>query len=158
MSCDARAVVRALMESGQTLAVAESLTGGMIAQTITQVPGCSAVFCGGVVSYQSRIKSDVLGVDPLTLQVNGPASRPVAKAMAEGVRRLLKADLALAVTGVAGPDPDEFGAPVGLVYAALAGDGWCLCRQLNLTGGRALIRELTCQAALDLLGEQLGLQ
>ena len=155
MAAEFAPLLRKLAAQGLTLATAESLTGGLISKAITDVPGASAVFRGGVVSYQTPVKASLLGVDPELLETQGPVSRSVARAMAEGVRRLLDADLALAVTGVAGPDPDEFGAPVGLVYVALAGDGWCLCQELHLAGTRSIIRELTCQAALELLAEQL---
>ena len=155
MAVDFGPVLKQLAARGLTLAVAESLTGGLISKSVTDVPGASAVFRGGVVSYQTPVKARLLGVDQEVLDSLGPVSRPVARAMAEGVRSLLDADLALAVTGVAGPDPDEFGAPVGLVYVALAGDGWSLCRELHLAGTRSIIRELTCEAARDLLAEQL---
>ncbi len=144
-------MLRYLKEQGLTLATAESLTGGLLSSRITDVPGSSAVFRGSVISYQSETKVRLLGVDRQMLETNGPASRPVARAMAQGVRTLLQADLALAVTGVAGPDPDAFGAPVGLVFVSLAGPDWCLCRQLQLSGSRHTIREDTCKAALKLL-------
>ena len=156
MAADFAPLLGTLRAQGLTLATAESLTGGLLSKSITDVPGASAVFRGGVVTYQTPVKASLLGVDQQLLDAYGPVCRPVARAMAEGVRQLLGADLALSTTGVAGPDPDEFGAPVGLVYIALAGDGWCLCRELRLAGSRSLIREMTCEAARDLLAEQLA--
>ena len=101
---------------GKTLATAESLTGGSIGGALTAVPGSSAVYKGGVISYCDQVKAQVLGVDPEILRTLGAVSAPVAKAMAEGVRRLLEADVAVAVTGLAGPGGDDFGHSVGTVF------------------------------------------
>ena len=109
-----------LREKGLTFGTAESCTGGLIAKRITDLPGASAAFRGGVVSYATQVKHDLLGVDQALLDRYGAVSEPVAAAMAEGARRALGCDIAVASTGVAGPDPDDRGNPVGLVYLALA--------------------------------------
>ena len=115
-----RQVVAALKARSATLAAAESCTGGLVAKRLTDVPGASAVFLGGVVSYTNQVKNHVLGVPASLLEAYGAVSEPVARAMAEGVRRLTCADLALSVTGVAGPDKDDRGHDVGTVYIALS--------------------------------------
>ena len=102
-----------------TFAAAESCTGGLIAQRFTDLPGASVAFRGGVVSYTNDVKRDVLGVPQTLLDEYGAVSSPVAKAMAEGVRRITGADLAVSVTGVAGPDRDDRGNEVGTVYLAV---------------------------------------
>lgn len=114
------AVVQSLLKQNKTLATAESCTGGLIAKRITDVPGASAVFECGIVSYSNRIKSKVLGVREETLQAYGAVSEQTAREMAEGALRVSGADLAVSVTGIAGPDADETDKPVGLVYIALS--------------------------------------
>lgn len=155
MTIDFTALIARLKRAGLSFATAESVTGGLLSKKITDVPGCSAVFRGGVVSYQTSVKTAILGVPPDILNEEGPVSRSAARAMAEGVRTLLGVDLAISTTGVAGPDSDAFGRPVGLVYIALAGEDWCLTRELHFVGSRNLIRELTCTEALDLFMGQL---
>ena len=106
--------------SGKRLATAESLTGGGIGQALTSVSGASAVFAGGVICYTNQVKHKVLGVPVEILNTCGAVSAPVAKAMAEGARTVIGADVAVAVTGLAGPDGDEFGNPVGTVFIGYA--------------------------------------
>lgn len=113
-------VVRCLLKQHKTLAAAESCTGGWIAKRITDVPGASAVFECGIVSYSNRIKSEVLGVREATLRKYGAVSEQTAREMAEGALRVSGADLAVSVTGIAGPDADGTDKPVGLVYFALS--------------------------------------
>ena len=107
-------------EKGLTLAAAESCTGGLIAKRITDVPGASHVFLGGVVSYTNGVKHRVLGVPQELLDEFGAVSEPVAAAMAEGVRRITGADVGVSVTGCAGPDRDDRDNPVGTVYVGIA--------------------------------------
>ncbi len=114
------AVVQSLFKQNKTLATAESCTGGLIAKRITDVPGASAVFECGIVSYSNRIKSKVLGVREETLKAYGAVSEQTAREMAEGALRVSGADLAVSVTGIAGPDADGTDKPVGLVYFALS--------------------------------------
>ncbi len=145
-----------LKERGATLAAAESCTGGLIAKRITDVPGASTAFLGGVVSYTNGVKSHVLNVSELLLAQYGAVSEPVACAMAEGVKALTGADYALSVTGLAGPDGDDRGNPVGLVYIGLAGpDGTTVkeCRFGKRT--REHIRQQAANTAFDLLRRKL---
>ena len=144
-----------LKEKGLTVSVAESCTGGLLAQRFTDLPGASAAFKGGVVSYWSQVKHDVLGVPNDLLFQYGAVSDPVARAMAEGVRTLMGSDLALSVTGVAGPDSDERGNPVGLVYVAVAGQGETYVRVVHAAGPRNRVRTVAASHALDLLRRRL---
>jgi nicotinamide-nucleotide amidase len=143
------AVIDVLRERGLTLAVAESVTGGLIAARITNVPGSSEVFRGGVVSYASEVKFDVLGVP------EGPVvSAECAEAMAQGVRRLLKADVAVAVTGVAGPATQE-GQPPGTVFFGVAIGDQVESRQVRLPGDRNRVQQFSAISVLDLLRRRL---
>ena len=144
-----------LREKGLTMAAAESCTGGLIAKRITDLPGSSSVFRGGVVSYWSEVKHGVLGVEQKLLDEFGAVSEPVARAMAEGARRLTGADLAVATTGVAGPDPDERGNPVGLVYVALAREGETLVRTVHAGGPRTRVRQVAASHAFDMVRRYL---
>ena len=138
-----------LCARGRMLAAAESCTGGLIAKRLTDVPGASQAFCGGVVSYTNAVKEAVLGGAHETLARYGPVSEPVARAMAEGVRRITGAALGVSVTGVAGPTSDERGNPVGTVYIAVAADGETRCRRFDY-GARSR-DEIRAAAADDAL-------
>lgn len=142
--------------TGKTLATAESLTGGGIGAALTAVPGASAVYKGGVVSYTNEVKHALLGVPMELLGSFGAVSAPVAEAMARGARKALKADVAVSVTGLAGPDGDEFGHPVGTVFIGYADDKTALSRECRFEGGREQVREQTILAALQLILEQNG--
>ena len=145
-----------LKEQQLTFATAESCTGGQIAQRITALPGSSSVFRGGVVSYWSSVKHDVLGVPQELLDQYGAVSEPVARAMAEGARRLTGADLAVSVTGVAGPDKDERGIDVGIVYIALATPDKVFCRKMDVgMQRRDRIQGLAANHAFDLIRRYL---
>ena len=120
-----------LKEKGMTFATAESCTGGRVAERITALPGASAVYRGGVVSYWTSVKGAVLGVPQEILDRYGPVSEPCARAMAEGARRITGADIAVSVTGAAGPDPDARGVPVGVVYIGLAVPEGTFCRKMD---------------------------
>jgi nicotinamide-nucleotide amidase len=149
-------VVRLLTERKKTLALAESCTGGNIAHRVTNVPGASAVFLGGVVSYANEAKENFLGVRPETLKEQGAVSEFVAREMAEGARKKFGADFALAVTGIAGPSGGTPEKPVGTVFIALAGEsGTVVERKLN-SFDRATFKELTAQQALELLRLRLA--
>lgn len=139
--------------SGKRLATAESLTGGGIGQALTSVSGASAVYAGGVISYTNEVKHNVLGVPMETLDTCGAVSAPVAEAMAVGARRVLAADVAVAVTGLAGPDGDEFGNPVGTVFIGYADERTAFAREYHFDGDRSQVREQTIQAALTLVLE-----
>lgn len=144
-----------LKEKGHTLSTAESCTGGLIAKRLTDLPGASAVFRGGAVSYWSEVKHTVLGVSQELLAQYGAVSEPVARAMAEGVRKLIGSDWAVSATGVAGPGPDDRGNPEGLCYVALAGEGVSYVREVRTGGPRGRARQVAANHALDLLRRQL---
>ena len=147
-----REVSALLREQGRTLAAAESCTGGLIAKRMTDLAGASQIFLGGVVSYTNAVKARVLGVPQALLDEYGAVSEPVARAMAEGVRRITGADYGVSVTGVAGPDRDDRGNAVGTVYVALAGAEGTVCRLCRFGAlSRAEIRERAAAAALALL-------
>ena len=143
--------IAALKARGLTLATAESCTGGLTAKRLTDVPGASAVFLGGVVSYTNGVKERALGVPHDMLEEYGAVSEPVARAMAEGVRRLTCADIALSVTGVAGPDKDDRGHDVGTVYMALSAKNETTVQLLHLSGGRSAIRAAAADGMLRML-------
>ena len=147
-------VLVSLDGAGLTLATAESLTGGGLGATVTAVPGASRVYIGGVVAYASRVKVELLGVGPEVVEQHGVVSEPCARAMAEGVRRLLGAHVGAATTGVAGPDPQE-GKPAGTVHVAVATSAGTHARLLQLPGDRAAVREGTVRGALELVGEAI---
>ena len=145
-----------LREKGLTFGCAESCTGGLIAKRLTDLPGASAVFRGGVVSYVNEIKQGVLGVPQALLEEYGAVSEPVARAMAEVARALLGCDLAVSTTGVAGPDPDDRGNPVGLVYLALATPEGTFVKKLESNaGGRPRIRNTSASHAFNLVRRYL---
>ena len=147
--------VRLLKERGLTFSAAESCTGGLIAKRVTDVPGASAVFLGGVVSYTNGVKAAVLGVPRELLDRYGAVSAPVARAMAEGVRRLTGSDLAVSVTGVAGPDRDDRDNPVGTVFLGFAAPDTTLVRRLDLGTGRDRVRTIASHHAFDALRRYL---
>jgi nicotinamide-nucleotide amidase len=145
----------ALRAQGATVAVAESLTGGLLAAALVDVPGASATFRGSVTAYATELKASVLGVDEGLLAVHGPVHPVVARQMADGVRRLLGATYGLATTGVAGPDAQD-GLPVGTVHVGFAGPGGTQVVSPVLSGPRARIRGTTVTVALELLLERLA--
>jgi nicotinamide-nucleotide amidase len=148
----AAAALAALTEGSWTLATAESLTGGLIGELLTSVPGASASYLGGVISYATRLKHTLAGVPSATLEALGPVAEQTAAAMATGVAERCEADWGLAVTGVAGPEPQD-GHPVGQVFVGLArpATGWSAVHELRLSGDRAAIRWETATTALALL-------
>jgi nicotinamide-nucleotide amidase len=154
MSVAAAAAVHALVGRRETLATAESLTGGLVAATIVEIPGVSAVFRGGLVVYATELKSRLADVPEVLLAERGPVDGDVAVALAEGARARCGADWGLATTGVAGPEPQD-GKPVGLVYVAVAGPAGATVRELKLDGNRAAIRTESVTAVLQLLTDSL---
>jgi nicotinamide-nucleotide amidase len=147
-------LVRALTERGETIAVAESLTGGAVASALVEVPGASAVLRGGIVAYAADLKHALLGVDAELLAREGAVHPEVAAQMADGVRARLGADWGLATTGVAGPDPQD-DRPPGRVFVAVSGPGAAHVERLDLPGGRAQVRAGSVEAVLDLLRRTL---
>ena len=142
-------LVGLLKERGETVATAESLTGGMVGAALTDVPGVSAVYRGGVVVYATDLKAQLAGVPEDLLAAVGPVHPDTAAALATGVRERLEATYGLATTGVAGPDP-QAGIAAGTVYVAAAGPSSVQVRKLQLTGDRATIRRASVLAVLEL--------
>jgi len=149
-------IIGLLVESGKMLAVAESCTGGLIGHRITQVSGSSAAFLGGVIAYHNSVKEKTLGVPADILEREGAVSEATALAMAEGVRRLLGADIGLAVTGIAGPTGGTEDRPVGLTYVALsAAPDVLICERHLWRGRRQQNKDSSAMAALSLLHRHL---
>ncbi|MGB8022074.1 MAG: nicotinamide-nucleotide amidohydrolase family protein [Candidatus Nanopelagicales bacterium] len=147
---DPVALIHRLVRIGRTVAVAESLTGGLVLAALTSVPGASAVVRGGVVAYAEELKTSLLGVEPEQLRRESAVSPGVALQMARGCRTLMGADYGVSTTGEAGPDSAS-GQPVGTFYVAVSGpQGDGLCRGRG-AGGRAQVRESAVEAALALL-------
>lgn len=143
------AVLRALDARGWSIAAAESLTGGRVTATLVDVPGASAHVRGGIVAYATDLKTSALGVEADLLAARGAVDPAVAEQMAQGVRRVLRADVGLATTGVAGPDPQD-GRPVGTVFVAAATPEATVVTSLDLSGTRDQIRTGAVLAVLDL--------
>ena len=152
----AQALGRELVQSGKRLCTAESCTGGLIGQLLTARGGASAFFAGGVVAYENRAKTALLGVPAALIEAHGAVSAEVACAMAEGARTRFDADVAVAVTGVAGPDGGTPEKPVGTVWMAACCDGRMRAVRRVLPGDRTEIRERAAQGALDLLRRLLA--
>jgi len=146
LCCD---VLRRLQ--GKSLVTAESLTGGGIGTALTAIPGSSAVYKGGVISYTNTVKEAILGVPAETLEICGAVSEQTAGYMAGGVRKLLQADISVAVTGLAGPDGDEYGNPVGTVFIAYEDRHGSCVRHCVFSGSREEVREQTIETALKLI-------
>ena len=136
---------------GKTLATAESLTGGGIGAALTAVSGASAVYKGGIISYTNAVKHKLLGVPMEILNEYGAVSAPTAKAMAEGARKELEADVAISVTGLAGPSGDEFGNPVGTVFIGYSDRNITTVKNCLFSGDRESIRNQTIEEALKLI-------
>ena len=148
LSCN---VLKALC--GKTLATAESCTGGGIGAALTAIPGISAVYKGGIISYSNEVKCDQLGVDPLILDREGAVSALVAEQMASGGRERLQTDVCVSVTGLAGPDGDEYGNPVGTVYIGYADSKCCVSRKFYFAGDRDQVRRQAIEKALEFILE-----
>ena len=150
LSCDVIAALK-----GFTLVTAESCTGGGIGAVLTDVPGSSAVYKGGIISYTNDVKASQLGVAEDLLDKKGAVSYEVAQSMAFGARKRLSADYAVSVTGLAGPDGDEFGNPVGTVFIGFADNAKCVVNEYHFSGSRKEIRDQAIQAALDMVLKQI---
>lgn len=147
-------VVRLARSAGLTVAVAESLTAGLVSARLADVPGASTVLRGGVVAYATDLKTSMLDVPAALVTAHGPVDSDVAVAMTTGVRARLRADIGVATTGVAGPDPQE-GIPPGVVYVAASWPGGSTVRRLRLEGDRTQVRTAAAEAALELLVDLL---
>jgi nicotinamide-nucleotide amidase len=146
----AEEILRLLTAAGWTVATAESLTGGLVAAVLTDIPGSSGAFRGGIVAYATELKSRMLGVDSQVLAAHGPIYAPVAVAMANGVRERLDATIGIATTGVAGPDPAD-GFPPGTVHVAVSLADDTVVRTMALPGNRNEVRRLAAERVLGLL-------
>jgi nicotinamide-nucleotide amidase len=151
----AAVVLERARRAGLSLGVAESCTGGLVGGRVTEVPGSSDVFAGGVVCYADRLKSELLDVPPALIAEHGAVSEPVARAMAEGARRRIGVDLSVSVTGIAGPTGGSEEKPVGTVWFAVASPGGTEARRIIFLGSRREIRERAAQTALFLLNRRL---
>ncbi len=152
----ARRLQERCIASGLFVAAAESCTGGLLTHILTEVPGSSAYLLGGVVSYADRTKVELLGVDPDHLAAHGAVSAQVARAMAQGSRDRFRADLAVAITGVAGPDGGSEAKPVGLTYVAVADEDGVEVKRLQWAGERSANKRDSAGAALELLLARAG--
>jgi nicotinamide-nucleotide amidase len=150
-----RVVAGLLLQTGLTLSLAESCTGGLISHRLTEVPGISAAYFLGVVSYSNTAKMHVLGVPPDLIELHGAVSPEVASAMAKGIRSQSGSDIALALTGIAGPSGGTAAKPVGLIYIALASPEHTLCNRYQFPGTRHIIKLRASQAGLDLVRKYL---
>ena len=137
--------------AGKTLVTAESLTGGGIGAALTAVPGSSAVYKGGIISYTNWVKETILGVSRETLEIHGAVSLQTAEEMAVGARKLLQADVAVAVTGLAGPGGDDDGNPVGTVCIGFCNEWESFAMKYHFAGNREAVRNQTIRAALELV-------
>jgi nicotinamide-nucleotide amidase len=147
--------VRLVGARGETFATAESLTGGLVAATVVEIPGVSAVFRGGLIVYATDLKHALAGVSEELLAERGPVDPDVALALAAGARRRCAADWGLATTGVAGPGPQD-GRPAGMVFVAVDGPAGGVVRELQLAGNRPFIRSESVTRVLRLFADQLG--
>ncbi len=136
---------------GKSIATAESCTGGLVGGALTAVSGASVSYKGGIVSYQNEIKHRLLGVEEEVLSRFGAVSAPVAMAMAQGARKMLEADYAVSVTGLAGPGGDEYGNPVGTVFIGFADEHGAVAEKYHFCGNRDAVRKLAVDAALELV-------
>ena len=148
-------IAQCAQHQGLRLTTAESCTGGLIAKLLTDLPGSSNWFGYGFVTYSNAAKSDLLGVDPQTIESHGAVSDATVRAMAEGALARARADYAIAVSGVAGPGGGTAQNPVGSVWIACAGGGPTATRHLQLDGDRASIREQSARQALQMLHDRM---
>jgi len=149
LCCDVLEALR-----GRTLVTAESITGGGIGAALTAVSGSSAVYKGGVISYCDDVKHRILGVEAQLLERVGAVSAPVARAMAEGARQRLGADVAVSVTGLAGPGGDAYGNPLGTVFIGYADERGTKVRECRFTGTREEIRRRAIISALEFICDE----
>ena len=149
-------VVRAFLDKGLTLGTAESLTGGMIAASVAGVSGASAVLMGGVVSYDARVKHELLGVEQAIIDTVGVVSEPCARQMAQGAKAALKVDVAVSATGIAGPTGGTPETPVGTVFIGVAWADGAKVDECHFTGDRQSVREQSAAHALTMALEVIG--
>ncbi len=147
-------LIKKLGQHNLTISVAESLTGGLVAASFTQIPGASAVFKGGIIAYRDETKQQVLKVDPALITKFTSISEPVAQSMATNIREIMNTDIGIATTGVAGPDKSEGFAP-GIVFVAISIGDHNICQKLELVGDRTQIRDQSVNAIFKLTLSQV---
>ncbi len=147
-------IIQKLGQRHLTISVAESLTGGLVAASLTQIPGASAVFKGGIIAYRDEIKQKDLKVDPALITKFTSISEPVAQSMATNIREIMNTDIGIATTGVAGPDKSDVFAP-GIVFVALSIGDHKICQKLELVGDRTQIRDQSVNEIFKLTLSQL---
>ena len=150
----AHEIIQKLGQRHLTISVAESLTGGLVAASLTQIPGASAVFKGGIIAYRDEIKRQVLKVDPALITKFTSISEPVAQSMATNIREIMNTDIGIATTGVAGPDKSDGFAP-GIVFVAISIGDHKICQKLELVGDRTQIRDQSVNEIFKLTLSQL---
>jgi nicotinamide-nucleotide amidase len=155
MTDPAQRAVAALLAAGKTVATAESCTGGLIGKRITDIAGSSAAYPGGFIAYSDFAKRELLGVPAALLEREGAVSEPVARELAERVRAKMQTTYGVGVTGLAGPDPDGSGKPVGLIYVSVSDGTQTACRELHLNGNRQENRQSAADTAFLMLLELL---
>ncbi len=146
-------VFKKFTQSAQTLAIAESCTGGLISDRLTNIAGASAFFLLGIIAYDNAAKTKILGVPSALLKKHGAVSAPAASAMAQGVRKILKTDYGLSVTGIAGPTGASKSKPVGLVFIALSTRSKTIVKRFLFKGTRLAVKTQACQTALKMLAK-----
>jgi PncC family amidohydrolase len=146
-----KSVGKLLTKKKLTISICESCTGGMLGSIITSIPGSSKYFRGGIIAYSNEVKIKIVGVNPVTLRKYGAVSAIVAEEMAKGVRKKLKTDVGIGITGIAGPGGGTKEKPVGLVYICLIFKRKRFIKRLLLKGNRKKVREKSCEEALSLL-------
>lgn len=149
-------IISKLIEKNITLSTAESCTGGSLGKIITSIPGASNIYGYGFITYANEAKEKILGVSSETLEKHGAVSFETACEMAEGARRVSGSDIAVSVTGIAGPGGGSPEKPVGLVYIAISDKNGTEYRKLNLNGSRDEVRAETCNRVFQLIAERLG--
>ena len=147
-------IIQKLSQRHLTISVAESLTGGLVAASLTQIPGASAVFKGGIIAYGDEIKQQVLKVDPTLITKFTSISEPVAQSMATNIREIMNTDIGIGTTGVAGPDKSDGFAP-GIVFVAISIGDHKICQKLELVGDRTQIRDQSVNEIFKLTLSQL---
>lgn len=144
-------VAELMIDNQMTLALAESCSGGLLSDMVTDIPGSSKFYKGGLVAYSGEVKTGKLGLDKDLLELEGEVSETTAKAMAEAAKAYFNSDMAVGITGIAGPGSNSSNKPAGLVYVAVSSNSGCQCKKLNLGGGRRIVKERSAQLALDMV-------
>ncbi|MCP4642816.1 MAG: CinA family protein [bacterium] len=149
-------IVERLVALDRTVGTAESCSGGLVAHRLTRAPGASKCLLGGIVAYSNDVKARLVGVPEGEIEEHGAVSEPVARSMAEGIRRVLDVDFGIGVTGIAGPSGGSPDKPVGLVYVALSDERGASVERCEFSGNRTAVQEQTAEKALAMLWERVS--